>query len=90
MPKITTWHNGQRNNRKVQKQEKWKDGLKINNPKIPKFYISLKSHKSNDTQRPVVSWIECCTSEISKFLYHHPAHSKTNSFIYKRYKSFHQ
>ena len=66
------------------------DGLKISNPKTPKFYISPKIHKPNNPgRRPVINLIELHT-KISRFVDHSPTCGKTNSFIYKRYKSFHQ
>ena len=72
--------------------QKTTDALKVSNPKTPKFYISPKSHKPNNPGRPKIISIECHTSKISRFVDHHlqPARSKTNSFIYKRYKLFHQ
>ena len=62
------------------------DGLKVSNPKTPEFYISAKIHKPSNPGRPVINSVECHTSEIWRFVDHH----LTNSFIYKRYKSFHQ
>ena len=70
--------------------QKIADGLKITNPKTPKFYISPKIHKPNNPgRRPVINLIELHT-KISRFVDHSPTCGKTNSFIYKRYKSFHQ
>ena len=51
--------------------QKIADGLKITNPKAPKFYISPKIHKPNNLGRLVINSIECHTSEISRFLNHH-------------------
>ena len=66
------------------------DRLKVTNPKTPKFYISPKIHKPNNPgRRPVINLIELHT-KISRFVDHSPTCGKTNSFIYKRYKSFHQ
>ena len=72
--------------------QKIADGLKITNPKTPKFYISPKIHKPNNPGRPVINSIECHTSEISRFVDHHlqpvvkqiPSYIKdTNHFINK-------
>ena len=72
--------------------QKIADGLKITNPKTPKFYISPKIHKPNNSGRPVINSIECYTSEISRFADHHlqpvvkqiPSYIKdTNHFINK-------
>ena len=50
--------------------QKIADGLKITNPKTPKFYVSPKIHKTNNPGRPVINSIECHTSEISRFVDH--------------------
>ena len=72
--------------------QKIADGLKITNPKTPKFYISPKIQKTNNPGRPVINSIECHTSEISRFVDHHlqpvvkqiPSYIKdTNHFINK-------
>ena len=50
------------------------DGLKVSNPKTPKFYISPKIHKPNNPGRPVINSIECRTChtlEILRFVDHH-------------------
>ena len=39
--------------------QKIADGLKLTNPKIPKFYISPKIHKPNNPGRPIINSIEC-------------------------------
>ena len=44
--------------------QKIADGLKITNPKTPKFYISPKIHKPNNPGRPVINSFECHTSEF--------------------------
>ena len=68
------------------------DGLKVSNPKTPKFYISPKTHKPNNPGRLVINSIVCHTSEISRFVDHHlrplvkqiPSYIKdTNHFINK-------
>ena len=69
--------------------QKIADGLKITNPKTPKFYISPKIHKPNNPGKPVINSTECHTSEISRFVDHHlqPVVKQIPSYI-KRYKSF--
>ena len=63
--------------------QKIADGLKITNPKTPKFYISPKIHKPNNPGRPVINSIECHTSEISRFVDHHlqPVVKQVPSYI---------
>ena len=39
--------------------QKIADGLKITNPKTPKFYISPKIHKPNNPSRPIINSVEC-------------------------------
>ena len=51
--------------------QKAEDGLKVTNPKTPKFYISPKIHKPNNPGRSVINSIERHTSEISRFIDHH-------------------
>ena len=48
--------------------QKIADGLKITNPKTPKFYISPKIHKPNNPGRPAINSIECHASEILRFV----------------------
>ena len=48
--------------------QKIADGLKITNPKTPKFYISPKIHKPNNPGRPVINSIECHASETLRFV----------------------
>ena len=63
-------------------------GLKVSNPKTPKFYISPKLHKLNNLRRPVINSIECYISEISRLVDQHlQPGDKTNSFIHERYKN---
>ena len=63
--------------------QKIADGLKITNPKTPKFYISLKIHKPNNPERPVINSPECHISEISRFVDHHlqPLVKQISSYI---------
>ena len=47
------------------------EGLKVINPKTPKFYITPKIHKENNPRRPVINSINCHTSETSRFADYH-------------------
>ena len=49
-------------------KEKIADGLKVSNPKNPKFYMQPKIHKKDNPGRPVVSSVNCHTSSISKYV----------------------
>ena len=51
--------------------KKTADGVKISNPKTPKFYISPKINKPNNPGRLVINSIECQISEILRFTDHH-------------------
>ena len=51
--------------------QKTADGLKVTNPKTPKFYISPEIHKPNNPGRSVINSIECNTLEILRFVDHH-------------------
>ena len=58
--------------------QKTADGVKVTNPKAPKFYISPKIHKPNNPGRSAINSqcqlnnkLECQTSEISRFVDHH-------------------
>ena len=71
--------------------KKTADGLKVSNPKTPKFYISPKIHEPNNPGRPVINSVERETLEISRFVDHHfqpvvkqiPSYIKdTNHFIF--------
>ena len=68
------------------------EGLKLINPKTPKFYIIPKIHKENNPGRPVSNSVNCHNSGISHFADHHlqplvkeiPSYIKdTNDFINK-------
>ena len=68
------------------------NGLKYPSPRTPQFYISPKTHKKGKPGRPVVSSINCRTSNISKYVDYHlqlivkqvPSYVKdTNDFINK-------
>ena len=50
--------------------KKTADGLKIIDPKTPKFYITPKIHNENNKGRTVINSINCQTSEISRFFDH--------------------
>ena len=68
------------------------DGLNTSNPRTPKFYLSPKIHKPNNPGRPVISSVDCHTSNISRCVDYHlqpivkniPSYIKdTNDFIKK-------
>ena len=47
-------------------------GLKIESPKSPHFYLKPDLHKEGVTGRPVIVSVNCCTSQISEYMnYHH-------------------
>ena len=52
-------------------KEKTADGLKVSNPKTPKFYMQPKIHKKDNPGRPVVSSVNCHASSISKYVDYH-------------------
>ena len=47
------------------------EGLKTISPRIPRFYIQPKIHKHGNPGRPVLSSINCCTSNILTHVDHH-------------------
>ena len=51
--------------------EKIADGLKTEKTRTPKFYIQPKIHKEGNPGRPVISSVECHTSNISKYVDFH-------------------
>ena len=63
--------------------EKTAKGLKVSNPRTPRFYLLPKVHKPNNPGRPVVSSINCHTENISQFVDHHlqPLTKKLTSYI---------
>ena len=73
-------------------KEKVAEGLKVENPRTPKFYTLPKIHKKGNPGRPVISSIDCTTSKISKYVDFHlqplvrtiPSYIKdTNDFLNK-------
>ena len=52
-------------------KEKNADGLKVSNPKTPKFYIQPKIHNKDNPGRPVVRSVNCFTASISKDVGYH-------------------
>ena len=46
-------------------------GLKVINPKTPKFYITPKIHKEINPERPPINSVNCHTSEILRFVDHY-------------------
>ena len=73
----TLQHNEMGNNtiERFQKENLWSkkpaEGLKIFNPKTPKFWTAPKIHKENNPGRIVINSITCHTSEISRFADHY-------------------
>ena len=47
------------------------EGLKSIDPRTPKFYMLPKIHKEDNPGRPVVSSVNCHTSNISKYVDYH-------------------
>ena len=85
----TLWHNQIINNsidnfinRQLIRQEVG-EGLKINNPRTPRFYIFPKIHKKNNPGRPVVSSVNCHSSNISKYvdLHLNPVAQRLPSYV---------
>ena len=56
---------------KIYSPKKTAEGLKAINPRTTKFHITPKIHIKNNPGRPVISSINCHTSEISRFVDHH-------------------
>ena len=52
-------------------KEKIADGLKVPNPKTPKFYMQGKIRKKDNPGQPLVSSVNCHTSSISKYVDYH-------------------
>ena len=50
------------------KKKQTAEGLKIFNPKAPKFYITSKIYKEYNPGRSIINSINCCNSEILHFL----------------------
>ena len=44
------------------------DGLKVESPRAPRFYIQLKIHKEGNPGTPVLSSLNCHTPKISKYV----------------------
>ena len=63
--------------------KKTAEGLKIINPRIPKFYITPKTHKENELGRPVINSVDYHTYQISRFVDHHlqPLAKEIQSYI---------
>ena len=47
------------------------EGLKINFPRTPRFYTQPLIHKEGNPGRPVISSLNCHTSEISEYVDYH-------------------
>ena len=52
-------------------KEKVAEGLKTENPRIPKFYLRTKAHKRGNCGYPVVNSVNCHNSNISKCVDYH-------------------
>ena len=52
-------------------KEKVAEGLKKENPRTPKFYLRPKILKKGNPGRPVVSSVNCHTSNISSYADYH-------------------
>ena len=50
------------------------EGLKMNDPKAPKFYLRPKIHKEGNAGRAVVSLVNCHPANISKYVHYHLQH----------------
>ena len=44
------------------------EGLRTTSPRTPRFYIQHKIHKECNPGRPVISSVNCHTSNISKYV----------------------
>ena len=53
---------------KKKKKKQTAEGLKIFNPKAPKFYITSKIYKEYNPGRSIINSINCYNSEILHFL----------------------
>ena len=51
--------------------KKTAEGLKVINPKTPKFCITPKIHKENNPGRPAINSVNCLNSKTSQFVDHH-------------------
>ena len=58
-------------------------GVKTENPKTPHFYLKPKVHKEGNPGRPVISSVNCCTSNISKYVDYHfqPIVKEISSYV---------
>ena len=58
------------------------EGLKVHNPKTSNFYLNPKIHKEGTPGRPVISSIQCHSSNISKYVDYHlqPEVAKLKSY----------
>ena len=52
-------------------QENIVEGLKINSPRTPQFFLQPKIHNKENLGRPVISSISCPTSKISEYVDYH-------------------
>ena len=47
------------------------EGLKTTSPRTPRFHMKPKIHKQGNPGRPVISSVNCHTSNISKYVDYH-------------------
>ena len=52
-------------------QENTVEGLKINSLRTPRFYTQSKIHKEGNPGKPVISSVNCHTSQISEYVDYH-------------------
>ena len=66
------------------------EGLKTENPTTPKFYLRPKIHKRGKPGPPVVTSVNCHTSNISKYVYYHlqPTFKEIPSYVKDKKKYF--
>ena len=70
-------------------KEKVAEGLRTQNLRMPKFYLRLKLHKKGNPGGPVVSSVNCHTSNISKYVdYYLQPIVKDNHRMSKGHKIF--
>ena len=75
--------------------DKTAENLKIKNPRTPRLYLLPKIHKEGNPGRPVISSIDCHTSNISRFIDHHlqplvktiPSYVKDTNFFLNKINS---
>ena len=64
--------------------KKASEGLKVINPKTPKFYITPKTNKENNPGGPVINSINSHISKVSRFDHHLQPLKEIPSYIKQR------